>query len=83
MDDMVREGVASFKLFMAYPDVLMVDDGTIFKALQQTAKNDKKTLTAARLDCEFFEIGNIARSCTATDNSKAVFNPFQPTDKHG
>jgi hypothetical protein len=31
MDDMVREGVASFKLFMAYPNVLMVDDATIFK----------------------------------------------------
>jgi dihydropyrimidinase len=39
MDELVREGVASFKLFMAYPGVLMVDDGTIFKALQQTAKN--------------------------------------------
>jgi dihydropyrimidinase len=39
MDDMVREGVASFKLFMAYPGVLMVDDATIFKALRQTAKN--------------------------------------------
>ena len=39
MDDMVREGVASFKLFMAYPNVLMVDDATIFKAPAQTAKN--------------------------------------------
>jgi len=39
MDDMVSEGVASFKLFMAYPNVLMVDDATIFKALQQTSKN--------------------------------------------
>src|ERR1700723_677735 len=39
MDDMVREGVASFKLFMAYPNVLMVDDATIFKALRQTSKN--------------------------------------------
>jgi dihydropyrimidinase len=39
MDDMVREGVASFKLFMAYPNMLMVDDGTIFRALQQTSKN--------------------------------------------
>ncbi len=39
MDDMVSEGVASFKLFMAYPGVLMVDDATIFKAMQQTAKN--------------------------------------------
>src|SRR5579871_259395 len=33
MDEMVKEGVASFKLFMAYPNVLMVDDATIFKAL--------------------------------------------------
>jgi dihydropyrimidinase len=39
MDDLVREGVASFKLFMAYPNVLMVDDATIFKALSQTSKN--------------------------------------------
>ena len=39
MDEMVNEGVASFKLFMAYPNVLMVDDATIFKALAQTAKN--------------------------------------------
>ena len=31
--------MASFKLFMAYPNVLMVDDATIFKALSQTAKN--------------------------------------------
>lgn len=39
MDDMVSEGVASFKLFMAYSGVLMVDDATIFRAMQQTAKN--------------------------------------------
>jgi dihydropyrimidinase len=39
MDDLVREGVSSFKLFMAYPNVLMVDDATIFRALQQTSKN--------------------------------------------
>jgi dihydropyrimidinase len=39
MDDLVSEGVASFKLFMAYPNVLMVDDATIFKAMRQTAKN--------------------------------------------
>ena len=39
MDEMVREGVASFKLFMAYPNVLMVDDATIFRALSRTAQN--------------------------------------------
>jgi dihydropyrimidinase len=39
MDAMVAEGVVSFKLFMAYPGVLMVDDATIFKALSQPARN--------------------------------------------
>src|SRR5271165_1677947 len=39
MDSLVGEGVASFKLFMAYPGVLMVDDATIYKAMAQTAKN--------------------------------------------
>src|ERR1700733_9743752 len=39
MDGIVKDGVASFKLFMAYPNVLMVDDSTIFQALSRTAKN--------------------------------------------
>ena len=39
MDAMVAEGVASFKLFMAYPGVLMVDDGTIFEAMSRSAEN--------------------------------------------
>lgn len=39
MNQMVREGVTSFKLFMAYPGVLMLDDASIFKALRTTAKN--------------------------------------------
>ncbi len=39
MNALVREGVTSFKLFMAYPGVFMLDDGSIFRALQTTAKN--------------------------------------------
>jgi dihydropyrimidinase len=39
MDSLVREGVASFKLFMAYPHSLMVDDGAIFRTLLQSVKN--------------------------------------------
>lgn len=39
MNALVREGVTSFKLFMAYPGVFMLDDGSIFKALQRTANN--------------------------------------------
>lgn len=37
MGDMVKEGVTSFKLFMAYPNVLLVDDATIFRAMKHTA----------------------------------------------
>jgi dihydropyrimidinase len=39
MNDLVHEGVTSFKLFMAYPGVFMLDDGSIFKALQTTSNN--------------------------------------------
>jgi dihydropyrimidinase len=39
MNALVGEGITSFKLFMAYPGVFMLDDASIFKALQTTAKN--------------------------------------------
>jgi dihydropyrimidinase len=39
MDTLVREGVTSFKLFMAYPGVFMLDDATIFRALLRTGRN--------------------------------------------
>src|SRR5438046_10477830 len=39
MDVMVQDGISSFKLFMAYPGVFMVDDAAIFKALTRTAEN--------------------------------------------
>lgn len=39
MDALVREGVTSFKMFTAYPDRLLLDDGTIFKAMQRAGKN--------------------------------------------
>ena len=39
MDELVAEGVPDFKLFTAYPGVFYSDDGAIFRAMQQTAKN--------------------------------------------
>ena len=39
MNALVREGVTSFKLFMAYPGVFMLDDASIFKTLRATSKN--------------------------------------------
>ena len=39
MDALVRQGITSFKLFMAYPGVFMLDDASIFRALLRTGKN--------------------------------------------
>jgi dihydropyrimidinase len=39
MDALVEEGITSFKLFMAYPGVFMVDDASIFKAMQRAASS--------------------------------------------
>lgn len=39
MDELVAEGVSSFKLFMAYKGVFLSDDGQIVKAMQRAADN--------------------------------------------
>jgi dihydropyrimidinase len=77
MDDMVSEGVASFKLFMAYPNVLMVDDATIFKALQQTSRN-------GALICMHAENGSvidvIVQQALAEGNTAPVYHALtRPT----
>src|ERR1700761_5975751 len=38
MESMVERGISSFKLFMAYPNVLMIDDGLMFKVMQKAGK---------------------------------------------
>jgi dihydropyrimidinase len=38
MADMVREGVTSFKLFMAYPGVFYMDDASIFRTMQRSGE---------------------------------------------
>ena len=39
MDELVDEGITSFKLFMAYPGVFYSDDGQIVRAMQTAANN--------------------------------------------
>jgi dihydropyrimidinase len=36
---MINQGVTSFKLFMAYPGVFLVDDAVIFKAMTEAGEN--------------------------------------------
>ena len=38
MEDMVRQGIPSFKLFMAYPNVLMIDDGLMYKVMHKAGQ---------------------------------------------
>jgi dihydropyrimidinase len=39
MDDLVREGITSFKVFMAYKGALMLDDAGIFRLLLRSREN--------------------------------------------
>lgn len=39
MKKLADEGVTSYKLFMAYPGVLYVDDGTLYRAFRQAGEN--------------------------------------------
>lgn len=39
MDELIKEGVSSFKLFMAYKGVFLSDDGQILRAFQKGAQN--------------------------------------------
>jgi dihydropyrimidinase len=38
MNKLVQEGITSFKMFMAYPGVFLVDDGQIFRAMQRAGE---------------------------------------------
>jgi hypothetical protein len=57
----------SFKLFMAYPGVFMVDDATIFRALRRTGEN-------SGLICMHAENGGVilARSGSAAQRSEGA-----------
>ncbi len=47
LDALVAEGVTSFKLFMAYPGRLMLDDATMLRVLRRTAANGGTVLMHA------------------------------------
>lgn len=52
----------------------------IVDPLQKNATSDRKTLTAPRFDCDFYEAGNLAKSFTASGGeSKVLIEPHQPT----
>jgi len=48
-----------------------------------SARAERKKLNAPQFDCDFFEAGNLARTCKATGGSKAVLDPVQPAKDRG
>jgi LPS export ABC transporter protein LptC/lipopolysaccharide transport protein LptA len=61
-----------------------VGNGELFvDPVIQNASADRKTLTAPRFDCDFFESGNLARTFTATGGAKAVIEPVIKSDNRG
>jgi dihydropyrimidinase len=45
MDELIDEGITSFKLFMAYPGVFLSSDGQIVQAMQTAARNGGLIMT--------------------------------------
>ncbi len=48
-----------------------------------SARAERKKLNAPQFDCDFFEAGNLARTCKASGGAKAVLDPVQPSKDHG
>lgn len=61
-----------------------VGNGELFvDPVVQNAAADRKTLTAPRFDCDFFESGNLARTFIATGGAKAVIEPVIKSETRG
>ena len=48
-----------------------------------SARAERRKLNAPQFDCDFFETGNLARTCKANGGAKAVMDPVQPSLKRG
>ncbi|HJS24795.1 MAG TPA: LPS export ABC transporter periplasmic protein LptC [Pyrinomonadaceae bacterium] len=48
-----------------------------------SARAERKKLNAPQFDCDFFEAGNLARTCKASGGSKATLDPMQPVQNRG
>ncbi len=56
----------------------------IVDPVQKTVASDRKTLTAPRFDCDFYETNNLARNFTATGGeSRVLIEPHQPAADRG
>jgi dihydropyrimidinase len=69
-----KEGVTSFKLFMAYPGVLMVDDGALFKAMRVAGANGAMT-------CIHAENGRVIQVLVQEAVEQGLCAPYHATTR--
>ncbi|MBT8379316.1 MAG: dihydropyrimidinase [Ignavibacteria bacterium] len=81
MDELINNGITSFKMFMAYPDRLMLDDNTIFKAMKQAQKNGSLILIHAE---NGIEIDEIVKNALAEGKTAPIFHALtRPAETEG
>ena len=68
MRQLADEGVSSYKLFMAYPGVMMSDDGTIFRALKKAGED-------GTLVCMHAENGVVIDELVRIAHEQGQFSP--------
>lgn len=73
MGTLVREGISTFKLFMAYPGTFMSDDGTIFRALRWTRENGGLVLLHAE---NGFVIDELVKRALAEGQTAPKYHPL-------
>lgn len=78
MEDMKKEGVTSFKLYMAYKDTLQVDDSVIFRAL----KKAKDIGALIGFHCENGDIiSELVKECIENNQISPKYHPIsRPVD---
>lgn len=69
MEDMIKEGITSFKMYMAYKGKLQVDDGVIYKAL-------KRSKEIKALLCFHCENGDVIEELISEAKIKGNTSPY-------
>jgi dihydropyrimidinase len=81
MNELINEGITSFKLFMAYPDRLMLNDNSIFKAMKQAKRNGSLILIHAE---NGIEIDKIVKQALADGNTAPLHHALtRPAETEG
>jgi dihydropyrimidinase len=71
LDEVVNEGVTSFKLFTAYPGRLMLDDSEIFRVMQRAKRNGALIMMHAE---NGYEIENLIQQALAEGNTDPIYH---------